>query len=113
MFAHNEEVVDASDTDTRFGSNLLARGRVRLQTTIIAAMGEYNIAAVGQVFGELYEGETVMGEFDFSDQGRALMASENRGRLRVCRPECRAIGRRRAVRAVQRAPRARACLCDP
>jgi len=53
------------------------------RTPLSIVFTDPNIAAVGQVFGELNEGKTVIGEFDFSDQGRALMASENRGRLRV------------------------------
>lgn len=53
------------------------------RTPLSIVFTDPNIAAVGQVFGELNEGETVIGEFDFSDQGRALMAGENRGRVRV------------------------------
>jgi dihydrolipoamide dehydrogenase len=53
------------------------------RTPLSIVFTDPNIAAVGQVFGELNEGETVIGEFDFSDQGRAVMAAENRGWLRV------------------------------
>lgn len=53
------------------------------RTPLSIVFTDPNIAAVGQVFGELNEEETVIGEFDFSDQGRALMAAENHGRLRV------------------------------
>jgi dihydrolipoamide dehydrogenase len=53
------------------------------RTPLSIVFTDPNIAAVGQVFGELNVGEMVIGEFDFSDQGRALMAGENHGRLRV------------------------------
>jgi dihydrolipoamide dehydrogenase len=53
------------------------------RTPLSIVFTDPNIAAVGQVFGELNEDETVVGEFDFSDQGRAVMAAENRGWLRV------------------------------
>ncbi|MDH4243163.1 MAG: dihydrolipoyl dehydrogenase [Nitrospira sp.] len=53
------------------------------RTPLSIVFTDPNIAAVGQVFGELNVGEMVIGEFDFSDQGRALMAAENHGPLRV------------------------------
>jgi len=53
------------------------------RTPLAIVFTDPNIAVVGQVFGKLNEDETVIGEFDFSDQGRALMAGENGGRLRV------------------------------
>jgi dihydrolipoamide dehydrogenase len=53
------------------------------RTPLSIVFTDPNIAAVGQAFGELNEDETVIGEFNFSHQGRALMASENRGRVRV------------------------------
>lgn len=53
------------------------------RTPLSIVFTDPNIAAVGQVFGELNDGEMVIGELDFSDQGRALMAAENHGRLRV------------------------------
>lgn len=42
MFAHDGEVVDASDTDKRSGSNSIGRGRVCLHTTINAVMGKHH-----------------------------------------------------------------------
>ncbi|MDH5625250.1 MAG: dihydrolipoyl dehydrogenase [Nitrospira sp.] len=76
---------EAVDEGYIAGYNAL-RGRpecFQRRTPLSIVFTDPNIAAVGQVFGELNEGETVIGEFDFSDQGRALIASENRGRLRV------------------------------
>ena len=47
MFTHNGEVVDASDTDKRSGSNSIGIDRVRLHTKIKAAMGEHNKVITG------------------------------------------------------------------
>ncbi|MDR4467599.1 MAG: dihydrolipoyl dehydrogenase [Nitrospira sp.] len=53
------------------------------RTPLSIVFTDPNIAAVGQLFGERHESEIVIGEFDFSEQGRALMANENHGWLRV------------------------------
>lgn len=53
------------------------------RTPLSIVFTDPNIATIGQRFGELNDGEAVIGEFDFSDQGRARMAAENHGRLRV------------------------------
>jgi dihydrolipoamide dehydrogenase len=53
------------------------------RTPLSIVFTDPNIASVGQAFSELDKDEIVIGEFDFSDQGRALMAAENHGRLRA------------------------------
>lgn len=47
MFTHSGEVVDASGTDKRSGSNSIGIDRVRLHTAIKAAMGEHNTVITG------------------------------------------------------------------
>jgi dihydrolipoamide dehydrogenase len=82
---HRSLLHEAIDEGYIAGSNALRESPECFQrrTPLSIVFTDPNIAAVGQVFGELNEGETVIGEFNFSDQGRALMARENRGRVRI------------------------------
>lgn len=70
-------------------SNCLER-----RTPLAIVFTDPNIAAVGARFDELQADQTLIGAIDFSHQGRARVAAENHGLLRVyaSRPEGRLLG---------------------
>jgi dihydrolipoamide dehydrogenase len=53
------------------------------RTPLLIVFSDPNVAAVGARFAELNKNEIVIGAIDFSNQGRARMAAENRGVLRL------------------------------
>lgn len=53
------------------------------RTPLAIVFSDPNIAVVGQPYARLEPAASLVGEADFSDQGRARMAIENYGRLRV------------------------------
>lgn len=53
------------------------------RTPLAIVFTDPNIAAVGRRFSELDPASIAIGEIDFADQGRARVAAENRGVLRV------------------------------
>jgi len=53
------------------------------RTPLAIVFTDPNVAVVGRSHAELKDGEAVIGEVDFSNQGRARMSDENRGMLRV------------------------------
>lgn len=53
------------------------------RTPLAIVFTDPNIAVVGRRFSELDPASIVIGEIDFADQGRARVAAENRGVLRV------------------------------
>lgn len=60
-----------------------AFGRYTRRTPLAIVFSEPNIAMVGRRFFKLQEGEAIIGEADFTHQGRAIAAGRNQGILRI------------------------------
>ena len=87
---------EASDEGYISGFNSLASSPTcfHRRTPLLIVFSEPQIARVGKGFAELDPDRIAIGEIDFARQGRARVAAENRGKLRLyaSRPDGRLLG---------------------